>query len=80
MITILVTTILTALLLSLFTTSFFSSFNRYSILSTKAINTIYNILPTNDNTKSIFSTTILTIIIINIMGNIPGIKAATMFY
>lgn len=72
--------LLTLVFFSLTSSSFYSSSSRYSssISFLKAI--LSGATPILNNSKYLFITIAFTLFLLNIVGNIPGIKSLTLFY
>jgi F-type H+-transporting ATPase subunit a len=77
---ILWTLFLTSSFLFLTSSFYFSSPSRYLSFFSKLQFALSTATPTLNNSKHLFVTIAFTILILNVFGNIPGIKSITLFY
>ena len=77
---ILWTLFLTSSFLFLTSSFYFSSPSRYLSFFSKLQFALSTATPTLNNSKHLFVTIAFTILILNVLGNIPGIKSITLFY
>lgn len=66
--------------LLLISSFYFTSITRYSSLFSLLQLTLSSATPTFNNSKYLFITITFTLLVLNILGNIPGIKSLTLFY